>query len=149
MTDQTAKPHTEIGCEAVIHRDKKILLGKRKNCYGAGTWAFPGGHLEFGERLVDCICREMSEEIGAHLTPEDFGEPVSIVDGSIDDDKNKHHVHVSFAYAAPNGFEPKLMEPDLCEEWRWFDVHELPLDNFFGAHRGILDNYLAKRLYAF
>ena len=36
-----------IGVAAIVIKDKKVLLGKRKNAHGAETWAFPGGHLEY------------------------------------------------------------------------------------------------------
>ncbi|HEY8999281.1 MAG TPA: NUDIX domain-containing protein [Candidatus Saccharimonadales bacterium] len=139
--------HTELGCEVVIVRDGKILLGKRKNCYGAGSWGLPGGHLEFNERLVDCICREIKEELGATVKPVQL-KLVGISEGVHAPDGH-HHVHATFELKAPEDFEPKLMEPERCEEWRWFSLNDLPLDNFFIAHRGAIENYLAKRLYTF
>jgi len=44
MKDKYEKFH--IGINVFVVRDKKLLLGKRKNVYGAGTWGLPGGHLE-------------------------------------------------------------------------------------------------------
>ena len=48
-----------IGVAAIVIKDKKVLLGKRKNAHGAGTWAFPGGHLEFNESIEACAKREV------------------------------------------------------------------------------------------
>jgi 8-oxo-dGTP diphosphatase len=36
-----------VGVAAIVVRDQKVLLGKRKNNHGSGSWQFPGGHLEF------------------------------------------------------------------------------------------------------
>jgi hypothetical protein len=33
-----------IGVAVIVINDGRILLGKRKNSHGDGTWAFPGGH---------------------------------------------------------------------------------------------------------
>ncbi len=38
-----------VGIAVLVINDNRVLLGKRKNAHGSGTWAFPGGHLEFNE----------------------------------------------------------------------------------------------------
>lgn len=144
MPKETPLP-TLIGCELFVRKGDHILLGLRKNCYGAGTWALPGGHLEFSERLVDAICREADEELGVKIKPDDL-ELVSVVD-DLQPQNNLHYVHVSFELKDPQ-WEPRIMEPDRCEEWRYFSVDELP-ENFFPPHRGIIENYLKRRLYLY
>jgi 8-oxo-dGTP diphosphatase len=64
MPRETLTP-TLVGIELLARKESSILLGKRKNCTGAGMWALPGGHLEFNERLVDTMCREAEEELGS------------------------------------------------------------------------------------
>lgn len=135
-----------IGCEIFIRKGDQILLGKRKNCYGAGTWALPGGHLKAGEHFYEAICREVKEELGATILPNQL-RLISLVE-EINVDKKRQAVHVSFELLNPK-FEPKLMEPERCEQWRYFNLNKLPLDNFFETHRQIIDNYLAKKIYKF
>lgn len=62
----------KIGCKAFIRKGNKILLGLRKNCFGEGTWGLPGGHLEFQEKIVEAVKRELQEEIGVDFAEEDF-----------------------------------------------------------------------------
>ena len=134
-----------IGCEILIRKGDSILLGLRgKACYGAGTWALPGGHVEFSERLIDAACREIKEELGADVSPNEL-ELVSIVDGYQPNDKH-HYVHASFALKEPD-WQPQIMEPDSCDEWRYFPLNDLP-DDFFEPHTGIVDNYLKGSLYS-
>lgn len=133
-----------VGCEIVIRKGDAILLGKRKNCYGAGTWGLPGGHLGANETLAEAMCREVKEELGATISGADL-RLVSVVD-SIEKERGKQAIQMSFELINPN-FEPLLMEPDRCEEWRYFDIKELPLDNFFEPHQQILENYFNNVIY--
>lgn len=142
MPKESAEP-IFVGCELLIRKDDSLLLGLRgKACYGAGTWALPGGHLEFGERLVDAACREALEELGATVSPEEL-RLISLVDG-IQANKS-HHVHISFELTNPT-WDPRVMEPESCDEWRYFPLSDLP-QNFFAPHENIIKNYLSKNLY--
>jgi ADP-ribose pyrophosphatase YjhB (NUDIX family) len=138
--------HTKIGCEIFIIKDGQVLLGKRgPAAWQTGKWALPGGHLELHERLVDTVCREVKEEIGADITPNEV-TLISIVD-DIRQDLDTHYIHVTFELTNPT-FEPRIMEPESCTEWRYFPLDNLPED-FMDAHRGIVANYRAKQLYAY
>jgi len=133
-----------LGVELLARKGNRILLGLRgKKAYGAGSWALPGGCLEHGERLADGLCREMLEELGAKISPHDL-RLVSVVDDYLPDNP-EHHVHVSFELLEPT-WTPQLLEPDQCDEWRYFSLDKLP-DNIFKSHAQILENYRAAVLY--
>ena len=49
---------------ALIILDNKILIGRRNaNQALGGFWEFPGGKLENNESLVECLRREIQEEL--------------------------------------------------------------------------------------
>ncbi len=52
----------KIRCRGIIVHDGKLLLVKHS--HGADFYALPGGHLDFGEDPMECIAREMVEELG-------------------------------------------------------------------------------------
>ena len=49
-------------CAVARDREGRILLVRRSD---TGTWALPGGTLEWGEQLADALPREIQEETGA------------------------------------------------------------------------------------
>ena len=50
---------------AIIQKDNKFLVGRRAPSEKSpGLWEFPGGKLEHGETLQECIKRELKEELG-------------------------------------------------------------------------------------
>ena len=62
-TDRTGKPSVTVAI-GVIERAGKILICRRsKNGALAGYWEFPGGKCEPGESPVDCLHRELAEEL--------------------------------------------------------------------------------------
>lgn len=49
---------------AVSSGNKVLMINRTKSWKG---WAFPGGHLENGESIIECVKREMLEETGIVL----------------------------------------------------------------------------------
>ena len=51
---------------AVVKRDDVFLAAQRlPGTHRAGLWEFPGGKCEPGESHVECLIRELREELGA------------------------------------------------------------------------------------
>lgn len=51
----------------LLLRNKEVLLS-RENIHGKNFTKFPGGGLEFGEGIIDCLKREFMEEVAIILT---------------------------------------------------------------------------------
>ena len=60
------------GSQAVIVRDGRVLLGRRRDDPGAGLWDLPGGFLHEGEDARAGLEREVLEETGLEIEPVEF-----------------------------------------------------------------------------
>ncbi len=110
-----------IGVSCLVEREGKFLLGLRKGSHGAGEWATPGGHLEFGESVEECARRELLEETGLTAGSVILGPWVE----NVMESSCKHYVTL-FAYMRDCTGEPELLEPDKCDGWDWFSASEWP-----------------------
>lgn len=100
----------------------RFLIGKRINSHGAGTWATPGGHLEFGETPEICAAREVLEETGLKVTNFRF---LTATNDLMPAD-NKHYITLFVVCVRENDREePRVLEPHKCEAWEWASWEDL------------------------
>lgn len=115
------EPHTRVGVGIIVCRAGMVLLGQRRGSHGAGTWALPGGSLEFGESAATCARRELVEETG--LCADTIRQAPYTVDHF--PDTGKHYVTLFVEALGVTG-EPRNCEPEKCEGWAWFEWDALP-----------------------
>jgi len=121
----------KVGVGILIFKNGKILLGKRKGSHGEGEYAFPGGHLEYMESFEDCAKREIAEECGIEVENIRFEFLANLVKYA-----PKHYVHIGLMADWKSG-EPKVLEPDKCESWAWYNIDNLPEPIFEAAKLSI------------
>jgi 8-oxo-dGTP diphosphatase len=68
MTDTpTPRRHIHVAC-AIIERDGLVLSARRSASMNLPLkWEFPGGKVEPGEEIEDCLRRELVEEMGVQI----------------------------------------------------------------------------------
>lgn len=103
--------------------DGRVFLAQRgplaKN--ERGLWEFPGGSVEFGERLADALRREIEEEYGVEI---EVGALLDVVDHILPDE-GQHWVSPTFVCRIVRGV-PQIREPGKCAAIGWFDVQATP-----------------------
>lgn len=114
-----------VGVGVIVWRNGRVLIGQRIGSHGAGTWALPGGHLEFGESVEGCARREVLEETGLELGALSAAPYTSDVFA----DEAKHYITLFVVAQALHG-EPQVCEPDKCARWVWCRWAELPAPLF-------------------
>lgn len=122
-------PHKFIGVAVIWNDQGQILIDKRldEGLLG-GLWEFPGGKIEPGETVKDCIRREIKEEIGINIAV------------------NHHLITLEHTYSSfritlqvyncqhLNG-KPQTLE---CQEIRWVTLDEIDQFPFPKANEKII-----------
>jgi 8-oxo-dGTP diphosphatase len=125
-----------VGVGVIITKENKVLLGKRKNAHGTGSWCPPGGHLEFMETIEACARRETSEEVGVQVS--NIQKPVFTED--FFQLENMHYITMLVTTQWKSG-EVQLLEPEKCEQWDWFSWDNLPSPLFLPMQNSINQGY--------
>jgi ADP-ribose pyrophosphatase YjhB (NUDIX family) len=76
-------PVLGVGAVIVDHSsgEPRVVLIRRAHPPMQGCWTLPGGRVEFGERLIDAIAREIREETGLEVDVGSLVEVVEVIDG--------------------------------------------------------------------
>ena len=124
----------------LVELDGRVLIDRRRD---DGALALPGGRLDEGESVLDCLARELREETGLEVERSTFlgvfSDPTRIVsypDGSV-----HGLLSLAFVVAARPGPGPRASEESL--ELVLMSAAELRDSPIWPAHRPIRDAYLA------
>ena len=108
----------------MVFKDGKVLLGKRKGSHGESQFAWPGGHMEYMESFENVAKREVKEETDMEVENVRFLRLYNLKEYA-----PKHYVDIGLVADWKSG-EPKVMEPEKCEGWNWYDMDTLPAPLF-------------------
>ncbi len=107
----------EISMAIVVHNGKILIAQRKKGKHQEFMWEFPGGKLEAGETLQQCVAREFVEEFDKQIVIGDF-----FMDKTFDyPDKGSFHLNAFWASCSDDSI-PQLYEH---EDARWVSVDEM------------------------
>lgn len=107
-----------VAVRALILSEDKMLAVKELD--GGGWWAIPGGGVDYGESLKDCVLREIKEEIGLagssvlsdfRIAHYNIGKAVNGVP----------RMNIFFKVSVPND---EIIKTDHVEKCGWFTKDE-------------------------
>ncbi|MDI6805788.1 MAG: NUDIX hydrolase [Candidatus Bathyarchaeia archaeon] len=111
-----------VGVGAVIIKDGKILLEKRKSEPGRGKWSIPGGLVELGESVSQTVVREVAEETGLEVCEPEL---IDVVDNVVKDENGEvkyHFVIIDYFVKLKGG---NLKASSDAEDLRWVPLNEV------------------------
>jgi len=107
-----------VAVRALIVSNSRVLAVKESD--GDDWWAIPGGGVDYGESLKDCLLREITEEVGvaAGSVSSDF----RIVYYNIGKVVNGvPRMNIFFKVSIP---EEEITKTEHVEKWEWFTNEE-------------------------
>jgi len=112
---------------AFIHHDfgsvTKVFLPKRADTkkFLPGLYELPGGHIDFGEDIVDGLRREITEELG--MTAQ-IGDPFAVFtyENMV---KGSHSVEVIYFARFVEPIEQITIQPEDHSRYDWFTKDEI------------------------
>jgi 8-oxo-dGTP diphosphatase len=124
-----ALPHKRIGVAVIWNQSGQILIDKRKaGGTMGGLWEFPGGKIEPGETVAECIVREIREELAIEIA---VGEQLISIEHTYPTFQLTlivHHCqHIS-----------GVPQPIESDEIRWVNISDLPSYQFPAANLAII-----------
>lgn len=116
-----------LAVQAVVLDGSRVLLARRRGSgYHDGEFGLPAGHVEGGEPLRLALVREVAEEVGLTVEPAD-AQLVVTAHLAPEGPGDREYLHAFFVVRRWAG-EPRIAEPDKCDELRWAEVDDLPAD---------------------
>jgi mutator protein MutT len=122
-------PHKQIGVAVIWDQSGQILIDRRKaSGTMGGLWEFPGGKIEPGETVEECIIREIREELAIEIT---------VVDQLISIDHTYPTFHLTLI-AHHCKHVSGIPQPIESDEIRWVNVNDLGNYQFPAANIAII-----------
>ncbi|MDD2657809.1 MAG: NUDIX domain-containing protein [Candidatus Pacebacteria bacterium] len=117
----------KIATLGIVLREGKVLLGeKKKGEIGTGKLSGPGGKLDLGETIPECLARETREELAFELDVASL-ELVAVINffaaGVVD--------FCVYVYLTETFFGEPQETADMIPGW--YPIEDLPFDRMFDS----------------
>lgn len=109
------RPHYDVAAGIIWRGEQFLLAQRRPGGLLGGLWEFPGGKREEGESLVQCLRREIREELGIRVRVD--GPFMSLKHGYTHFRFTLHAFHCTYLGGRPR--------PLGCAAHRWIQIPEL------------------------
>ncbi len=112
----TSETREQAIAAAVIVRDGKVLLIRRRQREGTLLWALPSGGIEEGESAEDAAQRETMEEVGLAVSA------ASVLGERVHPNTGRRMIYVA---CRPGTGDAEVLDSEEIEELTWAAKSEL------------------------
>jgi A/G-specific adenine glycosylase len=114
-------PHYDVAAAVTVRDDGAVLVAQRNiDDMLGGLWEFPGGKCEEGEALLECLTREMYEELGVEV---EVGDRITVIEHAY----THFRITLHAFWCRLRGDQPRCLD---CAAFRWVapgDLDQLPM----------------------
>ena len=118
----TYYPIADQASNAIIVRNRKILLVKRAREPYRGNWQFPAGFVNFGEHPKETIIREVSEETGLITKDAVFFDVLQ----TTDDPRSPGNMTFYYTVSIEGSSNLENGDKDENSDIQWFELDNVP-----------------------
>ena len=132
MTEQI-KPAKQIAAGLILHNGKVLIAQRKRGKDLALYWELPGGKLEQGETLEQCLKRELIEEMALPIEVDKF-----FMQSVYDYQFGTFAINAFLAHSATDNI-PML---SAHEQYKWIKPNEMVNYKFPPADIPIIENFI-------
>ena len=134
-------PHYDVTAGLIRDERNRLLIARRPlDGLLGGLWEFPGGKVEANEPLVDCLKRELREELAIAV---EVGALFAVVDHAFTHFKiTLHAFECRYHGALPPHDKPQAIG---VMDWAWVTEAQLPKYSFGKADRVVIAELARRR----
>ncbi|MFB6245283.1 MAG: NUDIX domain-containing protein [Candidatus Nanohaloarchaea archaeon] len=113
----TEYPEPVTGALILNENDEIFLMKSPK---WENQWLVPGGHVEKGEKIEDCVKREVKEETGLEVSDVEF---VTVLEGMPEKfERDTHFIFLNYSCRVEN--QEVELDQEKAVEYVWIDPQE-------------------------
>lgn len=139
-------PPVLVTVDTLVRIGQEVLLIRRGRSPGKGLLALPGGFIEQRETTYQSAMRELQEETGFELLPQEMEHALKAAKVFDHPDRSQRGRVITHAFYFDLGdrMRPEIAGSDDAAEARWVPIAELPSleEEFHDDHFHILDAFL-------
>lgn len=116
----------KIGALAVVLHQDQVLLVQRSKQPDKGLWGFPGGHVEWGETVLEAAQRELLEETSVTARASHYLDNLDLLRRDENGQVVSHYLLVGVACQFQSGTP---IAGDDALDARWFPIDQIRQGN--------------------